>query len=291
MAASALEIDRLTVRFDGRTVIDGFSLALAHGERAVITGDSGTGKSTVLRCILGFVSSFEGRILVDGESVGASSIWKLRLRMSYVTQEPQLGTERVKDVLERPFRYRANTGLRSNLSRVPELFDRLLLSTDLLDKEMAVLSGGEKQRVAIAAALLLGRRTLLLDEATSIMRGCGLRLARFVLPVFAALLVGTLVPLLFLMGPVLRQPNWLDAQYVIPICGLILGNCLRADIVGVSRFYRSVRDGEPLFLHHLAQGARLAYHEEQLQRLRGAGPGHLRARSLRILLPTTPPSG
>ena len=91
----------------------------------------------------------------------------------------------------------------------------------------------------------------------SIMRGSGLRLARFVLPVFIALLVGTLLPLLFFMGPVLRQPNWLDAQYVIPICGLILGNCLRADIVGVSRFYRSVRDGEHLFLHHLAQGARL----------------------------------
>ena len=91
----------------------------------------------------------------------------------------------------------------------------------------------------------------------SIMRGCGLRLARFVLPVFVALLAGTLVPLLFLMGPVLRQPNWLEAQYVIPICGLILGNCLRADIVGVSRFYRAVRDGEQLFQHHLAQGARL----------------------------------
>ncbi len=91
----------------------------------------------------------------------------------------------------------------------------------------------------------------------SIIRGCGLRFGRFVLPVFLALLAGTLVPLLFFMGAVLRQPRWLEAQYVIPICGLILGNCLRADIVGVSRFYRSVRDGEPLFLHHLAQGARL----------------------------------
>ena len=92
----------------------------------------------------------------------------------------------------------------------------------------------------------------------SIVRGCGLRLARFVLPVFIALLAGTLVPLLFFMGPILRQANWLEAQYAIPIGGMILGNCLRADIVGVSRFYRSIRDGEPLFLHHLAQGARLS---------------------------------
>ncbi len=92
----------------------------------------------------------------------------------------------------------------------------------------------------------------------SIVRGCGLRLARFALPVFIALLAGTLVPLLFFMGPILRQANWLEAQYVIPIGGMILGNCLRADIVGVTRFYRSIRDGEPLFLHHLAQGARLS---------------------------------
>lgn len=107
----------------------------------------------------------------------------------------------------------------------------------------------------------------------SIVRGCGLRLARFVLPVFIALLAGTLVPLLFFMGPILRQPNWLEAQYVIPICGLILGNCLRADIVGVSRFYRSVRDGEPLFLHHLAQGARLT--EAVAPFLRDAGQAAL----------------
>ena len=92
----------------------------------------------------------------------------------------------------------------------------------------------------------------------SIVRGCGLRLARFTLPVFIALVAGTLVPLLFFMGPILRQANWLEAQYAIPIGGMILGNCLRADIVGVSRFYRSIRDGEPLFLHHLAQGARLS---------------------------------
>ncbi len=167
MASPALQIDRLTVRLGGRTVVDGLSLALGHGERVVITGDSGSGKSTLLRCVLGFVPGFEGQIRVDGERVDAASIWKLRTRMAYVAQEPQLGTERVRVVLERPFGYRANKALRSNLSRIPDLFERLLLSTDLLDKEMATLSGGEKQRVAIASALLLGRGILLLDEPTS----------------------------------------------------------------------------------------------------------------------------
>ena len=44
LAAPALQIDQITVRFDGRTVIDGFSLRLERGERAIITGDSGAGK-------------------------------------------------------------------------------------------------------------------------------------------------------------------------------------------------------------------------------------------------------
>ena len=167
LAAPALQIDQLTVRFDGRTVIDGFSLRLGRGERAIITGDSGAGKSTVLRCIFGFVSSFEGRVAVDGEAVSVASIWALRARMSYVTQEPQLGTGTVQEVLERPFSYRVNAGLRSGLSRIPELLDRLLLPADLLHKDMGVLSGGEKQRVALAAAFLLGRRIMLLDEPTS----------------------------------------------------------------------------------------------------------------------------
>ena len=128
LAAPALQIDQLTVRFDGRTVIDGFSLRLGRGERAIITGDSGAGKSTVLRCVFGFVPPFEGRIAVDGEAVSAASVWSLRARMSYVTQEPQLGTGTVKDVLERPFSYRVNAGLRSGLSRIPELLDLVAAS-------------------------------------------------------------------------------------------------------------------------------------------------------------------
>ncbi len=93
---------------------------------------------------------------------------------------------------------------------------------------------------------------------TSITRGCGLRLGRFAGPLFLALLLGTAVPLFFFVGPILARPHLLDAQYAIPIGGMILGNCLRADIIGVSNFYRSVRKSEKAFLQALAQGARFS---------------------------------
>ncbi|MDI6447422.1 ABC transporter permease [Anaerobaca lacustris] len=91
----------------------------------------------------------------------------------------------------------------------------------------------------------------------SIVRSCSLKLSRIALPLFGALLAGTAVPLLLFVGLILQRDNLLDAQYAIPIGGMILGNCLRADIVGVRTFYESIRTGEKAFLQSLAQGALL----------------------------------
>ncbi len=91
----------------------------------------------------------------------------------------------------------------------------------------------------------------------SIARGCGLRMRRLGGGLFLALLAGTVVPLLFFVLLVVQGPAALDAQYVIPICGMILGNCLRADIVGIRTFYQSLWNNEKAYLLTLAQGASL----------------------------------
>jgi putative ABC transport system permease protein len=92
----------------------------------------------------------------------------------------------------------------------------------------------------------------------SIVRSCGLRFRQIALPVFLALGAGTAIPLMLFTGLILRRPNLLDAQYAIPIGGMILGNCLRADIVGIRTFYESIRSTEKAFLQSLAEGASLA---------------------------------
>lgn len=91
----------------------------------------------------------------------------------------------------------------------------------------------------------------------SIVSSCQLRLRRFAWPVFAALFGGTALPALVFVGPILQRPNWLDAQYVIPIAGMILGNCLRADILGLNSFYNGIVKNEKAYHQSLAQGARL----------------------------------
>ncbi len=166
-AAPAVEIHGLGVCFASRWILRGFDLRIGAGEKVSLTGPSGTGKSTVLKCVLGLVAPQEGAIRVFDHPVDAQGVWEARRRLAYVAQEPDLGTGTARQVIEQPFAYKANAGLRRNLDRLPSLLDRFNLPPDILDKPMPTLSGGEKQRIALLSALLLERPILLLDEASS----------------------------------------------------------------------------------------------------------------------------
>jgi putative ABC transport system permease protein len=91
----------------------------------------------------------------------------------------------------------------------------------------------------------------------SIIRGCLLKVRRVVVPVFVALVLGTLIPLVYFVFLLLGGEKALHAQYLIPISGLILGNCLRADIIGLRTFYTNLKKYEKNFEFTLAQGASL----------------------------------
>ncbi len=92
----------------------------------------------------------------------------------------------------------------------------------------------------------------------SILKGCGLKLRPLAGPLFIALIAGTALPLFYFMAFILRRSNLLDAQYAIPIGGMILGNCLRADIIGIRTFFQKIQKGEKAYFQRLADGASLA---------------------------------
>lgn len=91
----------------------------------------------------------------------------------------------------------------------------------------------------------------------SILRNSGLRFRKLAVPLFISLLVGTGVPLLYFVGAILWRPNVLEARFVIPIGGMILGNCLRSDVIGLRKFFQTIRTGEKAFNQQLADGATL----------------------------------
>ncbi len=163
----AIEVNGLEVTFDSQWVLKNFSLALVPGEKVTLTGPSGSGKSTVLKCLLGLVTPDAGSIKIHGQPLNSHNIWKIRQQLAYVAQEPDLGTGTVSDIIEKPFGYKANLHLRDNLNLLPEIMNKFNLPQSLLAKKISILSGGEKQRIALVTAILLDRSIVLLDEASA----------------------------------------------------------------------------------------------------------------------------
>ena len=163
----AIAIAGLTLAFGARTVLRNFFLQMAPREKVVLAGPSGSGKSSVLACLLGFLEPAAGRIEIGGEPLTPRSAWRLRRQLALVQQEPDLGELGVEEWLREPLAFRANQALHGNFARVPEWLARLRLSPAILRQKGPELSGGEKQRLALVSALLLDRPILLLDEPTS----------------------------------------------------------------------------------------------------------------------------
>jgi putative ABC transport system permease protein len=92
----------------------------------------------------------------------------------------------------------------------------------------------------------------------SIVKGCSVRLSRFWWQLFIALALGTAIPLFYFIGFIIGKTDILSARFAIPVGGMILGNCLRVDIIGVRQFYQSLRKGKREYEFMLTQGASLA---------------------------------
>jgi len=153
-------IENLTKRYRSNTVVSDFSLEVATGESVALWGPNGAGKTTVVRCILGLVG-YDGAIEVGG--LDASTRGKaVRSLIGYVPQELSFYDDmRVVELLD------YSAGLRG---LGPDRVDRVLGTMSLgdhLDKRVRELSGGLKQRLGIATALLPDPPVLLLDEPTS----------------------------------------------------------------------------------------------------------------------------
>lgn len=164
---SILEIQDLTVELSGRTILHEINLRLEDGDKVVLQGPSGSGKSSLLKAILGILPVASGRILYDGAEIGPENIKSFRRRVAYVAQEPVLGGETARDALLLPFTFRHRRQSLPSGRHIDQVLERLGLSASLLEQAATSLSGGEKQRLALARALLLGVKLFLLDEITS----------------------------------------------------------------------------------------------------------------------------
>lgn len=156
-----------TYRKEADTLIRSCSFELNQGEKLVVKGESGTGKTTLFRLIHGFEQPESGKICYKGEELSIPLIKTLRKESAWLPQDLNLGKGPVREVLSFPFEFSANRSTMSKNGEFESTFEKLGLEKELLDKDFADLSTGQRQRAGIALCYLLDKPQMLLDEPTS----------------------------------------------------------------------------------------------------------------------------
>ena len=162
-----LQLESVVKRFGPRTILDGVSLSVTQGEIVCFVGPSGTGKSTLLRCVNGLEPIQGGQIQFEGTQVLPRSVGAVRKRVGMIFQHFNLYphmTALQNVMLASMVVHKEKRAVVE--ARARALFDKVRLS-HRIDAYPAQLSGGEQQRVAIARALCAEPRLLMFDEPTS----------------------------------------------------------------------------------------------------------------------------
>jgi ABC-type multidrug transport system ATPase subunit len=159
MTGATVVAEGLTVRLADRVVLDGVSLDVAAGESIALVGPNGSGKTSVLRALLGLVPS-AGRVLLGGRDLRRDPVGA-KQQVAYLPQRPAFGDGTAEEVVALFARVR-----RAPRSRVAEVLAAVGLSADAR-RRVRAFSGGMQQRLALAITLLDDAPILFFDEPTA----------------------------------------------------------------------------------------------------------------------------
>src|SRR5262245_41851297 len=165
-----IKVQNLHRSFDGQNVLNGIDLNVKAGETVAVLGQSGTGKSVLLKLIVRLLDPDSGSIWIDGQDITKLSVDDLnevRKKIGFLFQYAALyDSLTVGENVEFPLLWHSKLSSSERKDRVDELLSRVGLQ-DAKEKMPAHISGGMKKRVGLARALALDPQIILLDEPTA----------------------------------------------------------------------------------------------------------------------------
>ena len=157
---SIIYVDNLVKKFGSVTAVDSVSFAVKPGEIVGFVGPNGAGNTTTISSIMGFIKASSGTIQLFGDTVSPAKAFTHHVQIGYTAGDMSL----LNNLTGRQYLTHMAALTRPNASRQQELIDAL---DPILDKKIKTLSRGNKQKVALVAALQHHPKLLVLDEPTS----------------------------------------------------------------------------------------------------------------------------
>ncbi|MDX3397110.1 MULTISPECIES: NHLP bacteriocin export ABC transporter permease/ATPase subunit [Streptomyces] len=168
--SGAIEARRLSFRYtdEGPLVLDDVSFEVRPGEFVAVVGPSGCGKSTLLRLLIGFDRPLSGSVLYDGQDLAALDQSAVRRQCGVVLQHAQPFTGSILDVICGTEAYTPEEAMAAaRMAGLAEDIERMPMGLHTIVSGSGAVSGGQRQRLMIAQALIRRPRILFFDEATS----------------------------------------------------------------------------------------------------------------------------
>ncbi len=166
MNSELIKYENIGISFENKKILSGFNLSIKKNQKVLLRGKSGVGKTTLFKMLLGFIRPTEGALYFQDQKIDSKTCWETRKRISYVSQDTDLGEGKVKNLLNDIFSYKINKE-KLDHEKLRIFMQELELEGSILNQHFQELSGGEKQRIGILISLLLNRNIYLLDEITS----------------------------------------------------------------------------------------------------------------------------